>query len=93
MLETVSSMSLVSDQAASFLDRYFSISSRGSTIRTELIAGGVNFAANSYLLVVAPQILNHSGRNLDESVYLLGFILATAFSSITVGVLYAPKSR
>lgn len=41
----------------SCIDRWFKVTERGSTIRTELNAGVVNFVANSYLLVVIPQIL------------------------------------
>ena len=35
---------------AGCVDHFFKISERGSTIRTELMAGFVNFLANSYLV-------------------------------------------
>ena len=43
------------------LDRYFRISERGSTVRTEVIAGFATFLTMAYILFVNPQILGYAG--------------------------------
>ncbi|HXF56024.1 MAG TPA: NCS2 family permease [Actinomycetota bacterium] len=40
-----------------FLDRYFRISERGSTVRTELIAGAATWLTMAYIIFVNPSIL------------------------------------
>jgi AGZA family xanthine/uracil permease-like MFS transporter len=67
------------------LDRRFEITARGSTIRTEIAAGIVNFVANSYLVVLIPQVLHNGGNGLPQQAYLLSFVLSTCTSSILVG--------
>ncbi|MDG2168707.1 MAG: NCS2 family permease [Opitutales bacterium] len=44
-----------------WLDQLFNISSQGSTVRKELLAGIATFAAMSYILVVNPSILGEAG--------------------------------
>jgi AGZA family xanthine/uracil permease-like MFS transporter len=43
------------------LDRYFKISDRGSTVRTEVIAGFATWLTMAYILFVNPQILGFIG--------------------------------
>jgi adenine/guanine/hypoxanthine permease len=43
------------------LDKLFNISSQGSTVRTEILAGVTTFAAMAYILVVNPSILAEAG--------------------------------
>ncbi|HYH28337.1 MAG TPA: NCS2 family permease, partial [Actinomycetota bacterium] len=43
------------------LDRYFKISERGSTVRTEVVAGFATWLTMAYILFVNPQILGFSG--------------------------------
>ncbi|MGH2687125.1 MAG: solute carrier family 23 protein, partial [Actinomycetota bacterium] len=43
------------------LDRYFRISERGSTVRTEVVAGFATYLTMAYILFVNPQILGYSG--------------------------------
>ena len=43
------------------LDRYFKISERGSTVRTEIVAGFATWLTMAYILFVNPQILGFSG--------------------------------
>eukprot|EP00469_Lotharella_globosa_P000062 CAMPEP_0167803738 /NCGR_PEP_ID=MMETSP0111_2-20121227/20030_1 /TAXON_ID=91324 /ORGANISM="Lotharella globosa, Strain CCCM811" /LENGTH=593 /DNA_ID=CAMNT_0007700295 /DNA_START=1 /DNA_END=1782 /DNA_ORIENTATION=+ len=69
----------------SLLDRYFKISERGSTIRTEITAGAVNFIANSYLLVLMPHILAQGG--VDGRRAVVAFVISTALGSCLVGLL------
>jgi AGZA family xanthine/uracil permease-like MFS transporter len=47
--------------AASGLDRYFRISQRGSTVRTEIIAGLATWLTMAYILFVNPTILGFLG--------------------------------
>jgi len=68
-------------------DKYFAVSERNSTFRTEIRAGFVNFLANSYLLVVIPQILDRNGNGLDKDNTSTAFLLTTCISSILVGIL------
>mmetsp|Transcript_2117 Transcript_2117/g.3868 ORF Transcript_2117/g.3868 Transcript_2117/m.3868 type:complete len:622 (-) Transcript_2117:466-2331(-) len=72
------------NSAASCIDRYFLISQRGSTLKRELIAGCINFVANSYLLVLMPKILAMGG--VDERVAVTAFVLSTALGSFLVGL-------
>src|SRR5438094_5225806 len=55
--------------AASGLDRYFHITERGSTVRTEIVAGLATFLTMSYILFVNPSIIagvkDHTGVALD----------------------------
>ncbi len=44
-----------------FLDRFFKISERGSTIKTELIGGMTTFVTMAYIIVVNPAILSFAG--------------------------------
>src|SRR5512141_926563 len=43
------------------LERYFKISERGSTVRTEVIAGVTTWLTMAYILFVNPQILGFVG--------------------------------
>ena len=45
----------------SALDRYFRITERGSTVRTEIVAGLATFLTMAYILFVNPQILGFVG--------------------------------
>src|SRR6266508_2653616 len=60
--------SRTSTQAGSGLDRYFKISERGSTVRTEVVAGLATWLTMAYILFVNPGILtslpDHTGLTL-----------------------------
>ena len=47
--------------SASGLDRYFHISARGSTVRTEIVAGAATWLTMAYILFVNPAILGFIG--------------------------------
>mmetsp|Transcript_16832 Transcript_16832/g.41403 ORF Transcript_16832/g.41403 Transcript_16832/m.41403 type:complete len:603 (-) Transcript_16832:207-2015(-) len=66
------------------LDRYFSISERGSSIRTEFMAGIANFVANAYLLVLMPKILEQGG--VDPRIAITAFVISTTVGSLMVGL-------
>jgi AGZA family xanthine/uracil permease-like MFS transporter len=69
-----------------WLDDYFAISARGSSIRTELLAGLATFLTMAYIIVVNPAILSKGG--LDFGAVFVATIIAAAVSSAIMG-LYA----
>jgi AGZA family xanthine/uracil permease-like MFS transporter len=65
----------------SWLDRRFRLSERGTTPRTEFIAGATTFLAAAYLLVVIPSILASGGldRGAVTTTTIMVFAAATLF--------------
>ena len=70
--------------AAGFLDRYFHISERGSTIGTEVRAGVVTFFAMAYIIVLNPLIL---GTTEDIEGTTLGVPQVAAATALAAGVM------
>src|SRR5437660_4973866 len=72
------------------LDRYFHISERGSTMRTEVIAGFATFLTMSYILFVNPGILgavkDHQGTALAFPAVLTVTALVAGCMTILMGV-------
>ena len=54
-------------EAADFLDRWFAVSERGSSFRTEMLGGATTFATMAYIVVVNPSILAAGHSVLDLS--------------------------
>lgn len=69
-----------------FLDRYFKISERNSTISTEIMGGITTFLAMSYIIIVNPSILSITG--MDKGALITVTILSTVFGTLVSG-LYA----
>ncbi len=67
-----------------FVDDFFKISERGSTISTEIRAGTASFFTLSYLLLVNPQIMAKAG--VSQEVALVGTALSSAISCLMVGL-------
>ena len=72
-------------QPKNFIDRYFKISERGSTIKTEIYAGVVNFLAMSYILAANPTILSKSGIPIHYA--SSATCMATMFATLIAGVI------
>ena len=70
-----------------WLERHFQIEKRGSTLRTEVVAGLVDFLANAYLLVLVPQMLSHGAPEIPKAVFVFGFGVTACGSSILTGLL------
>jgi AGZA family xanthine/uracil permease-like MFS transporter len=74
------------------LDRYFRISERGSTVRTELIAGLATYLTMAYILFVNPQILSFQGvpglegQGLDFAQVLAVTALVGGVMTVLMGV-------
>lgn len=70
----------------SFLDRFFHISERNSTVKTEIIAGLTTFVTMAYIIFVQPTILSAGG--MDFGSVLAATCISSALASIMMG-LYA----
>lgn len=69
-----------------FLDRWFSLSHNGTTVRRELMAGLTTFLAMAYITVVNPSILSEAG--MDFGAVFVATCLAAALGTLVMG-LYA----
>ncbi|MDQ3964471.1 MAG: NCS2 family permease [Actinomycetota bacterium] len=70
------------------LDGYFGITERGSTVRTEVIAGVTTFMTMAYILFLNPAILSVPDRNgyiLDPAAVLTVTALAAGLTTIAMG--------
>ena len=71
------------------LDRYFKISERGSTVRTEIIAGLATWLTMAYILFVNPAILgsipDHAGTTLPFDQVLTVTALVALYKALGGG--------
>ncbi|WP_371185600.1 NCS2 family permease [Thalassotalea maritima] len=67
-----------------WLDNYFLISARGSTVRQELLAGATTFLAMVYSVIVVPNMLGAAG--FDQSAVFIATCLVAAFGSLLMGL-------
>ncbi|RQZ46686.1 NCS2 family permease [Burkholderia sp. Bp9099] len=70
--------------AKGVIDRYFGISSRGSTQRREIVAGVTTFLAMVYSVFVVPGMFGKAG--FDTSAVFVAVCLTTAFGSLLMGL-------
>ncbi|MCA8241504.1 MULTISPECIES: NCS2 family permease [Burkholderia] len=70
--------------AQGVIDRYFGISSRGSTQRREIIAGVTTFLAMVYSVFVVPGMFGKAG--FDTSAVFVAVCVTTAFGSLLMGL-------
>lgn len=73
------------------LDRIFGISERGSSVRTEVIAGATTFMTMAYILFVNPVILGKvadvSGHRLPAAAVLTSTALVAFVATVAMGLL------
>ncbi|MCU8038107.1 NCS2 family permease [Shewanella oncorhynchi] len=81
MSEQLSSTAVPS---GSFLDSYFSIQQRGSTVRQEVIAGFTTFLAMVYSVIVVPNMLGQAG--FDPGAVFIATCLIASFGSLLMGL-------
>lgn len=81
MSEQVNSTAVSS---GSFLNRFFSIQQRGSTVRQEVIAGLTTFLAMVYSVIVVPIMLGKAG--FDPGAVFVATCLIAAFGSLLMGL-------
>ena len=67
-----------------WLDRPFAISARGSSLRTEILAGLATFLTMVYIVIVNPTMLADAG--MDFGAVFVATILASAIASAIMGV-------
>jgi AGZA family xanthine/uracil permease-like MFS transporter len=68
---------------ASRLDRYFALTERGTSARTEVLAGFTTFLTMAYIVLVNPAILGQAGMPIASVAAATCF--AAAFGSILMG--------
>src|ERR1051326_6889838 len=72
------------------LDAYFKISERGSTVRTEIVAGATTWMTMAYILFVNPSILgsvkDRNGTSLPFDKVLIVTALVAGVMTILMGV-------
>ncbi|CAC9598697.1 Xanthine/uracil/thiamine/ascorbate permease family protein [uncultured Gammaproteobacteria bacterium] len=68
------------------LDQFFKLSERGTSIKTEVIAGLTTFLTMSYIIVLNPDVLGMAG--MDKGAVFTATIIATIVGSLIMG-LYA----
>lgn len=66
------------------MDRFFSLAARGTTARTEILAGATTFLTMAYILVVNPAILSQAG--IDPGAAFVATCLAAAIGSALMGL-------
>lgn len=66
-----------------FLERYFELSSNGTSIKKEFIAGIITFLTMSYILVVNPNVLADAG--MDRQALFTTTALATIIATLLMG--------
>jgi len=67
------------------MDRFFAITARGTSIRTELLAGLTTFLTMAYIVIVNPGILAASG--IDHGAAFTATCLAAAIGTAAMGLL------
>ncbi|MBM3700291.1 MAG: NCS2 family permease [Actinobacteria bacterium] len=66
------------------MEKFFSFKKRGTSARTEVLAGIATFLTMSYIIVVNPAILSDSG--MDFNGVLFATVLVSSLSSIFMGL-------
>lgn len=66
------------------LERIFHLQANGTTVRTEVLAGGTTFLALSYILFVQPAVLSTTG--MDFGAVMTATCLASAFATLLMGL-------
>lgn len=72
------------DSLIPWLERTFRIRERGSSVKTELLAGVTSFMAMSYIILVNPAVLSATG--MDPGAVLVATCFASAFATLVMAV-------
>ncbi len=76
---------------AARLDAFFGLSARGTSVRTEMLAGATTFMTMAYILFVNPAILgnvtDHDGVRLPFAAVLTSTALVAAATTLAMGLL------
>ena len=74
----------IQSTSPSFVERFFKVREKGSTVRTELIAGMTTFIAMAYILFVNPNILADAG--IPKEAAIASTIWIAALASLAMGI-------
>lgn len=80
----INNVNRVSSKIGMALDRYFRVTELNSTLKTELVAGVSTFLSLSYILILNPSILSHSGMN--ASAILFATAVASGLATLFMGL-------
>lgn len=69
----------------SWLDRFFHLRERGTSIRTEALGGVTTFMTMSYIIFVQPAILSQTG--MDKGAVMVATCLSSALATLLMGIL------
>ncbi len=67
-----------------FLDRYFSLTQLGTTVRSEVVGGATTFITMAYIIIVNPKILEAAGMPFGPS--MVATIISACFGTLLMGV-------
>jgi AGZA family xanthine/uracil permease-like MFS transporter len=67
-----------------FIERFFKLHDKGTTIRTEILGGATTFVTMAYIIVVNPAILSFAGIPPGPST--VATILAAVFGTMLMGI-------
>lgn len=79
-----------------FLDRKFKITEKGSTVKTELMAGLINFLVTCYVMIVIPSILTEGNPEVTFNALFIGTVISIVICTFSIGLfantpfVYAP---
>jgi len=77
---------VATDGEKSLLERWFKLREKGTTVKTEILAGFTTFITMAYILFVNPQILSETGIPFNTA--LAATAIVSAFATLLMG-LYA----
>lgn len=67
------------------MDKFFNISEKGSSVKTEIFAGLTTFLTMSYIIFVNPEMLGKAG--MDTGSVLVATCIASAMGSLLIGLM------
>ena len=83
----------MTEKTKSRLDSYFGLSSSGTTVRTEVLAGLTSFITIAYILILNPQILSHPYQLMGDELMAArisnGVFIGTCISAFVGTILCA----
>ena len=68
----------------SLIERHFALAERGTTVRTEVLAGRTTFLTMAYIIIVNPAILGAAG--MPVAAVAAATCLAAGLASILMGI-------
>src|SRR5690606_21590408 len=72
------------DKGGKIMDRLFELKERGTTVRTEILAGMTTFLTMAYIVVVNPAILEQAG--MDFGAVFVATVFASVIATLIMGL-------